>query len=130
MIRIEIKVTPQQAADLVRGIARAIVTTGDVPEEAKTPQVVLLSCPEIGWTATAYAYDVVSAEPRYLLALDISRRIGARQIGTTRLRLMHMCNQERGNKATVYCFRRIEDDKAGDEQVLPETVEREEPGES
>ena len=107
MIRIEIKVTPQQAADLVNGIARAVVTAHAVPEDAKEPQFVLLSCPEIGWTATAFAYDVVTAEPRYLLALDISKRVEARQIGTTRRRLMHMCNMHREELATVFCLRKV-----------------------
>lgn len=108
MITIKLNVTPQQAADLIRGIARAVVTTDSVPEEARTPQIVMLSCPEIGWTATAYAYDVVTAEPRYLLALDISKRVEARQIGTTRLRLMHMCNLHREERATVFCLRKVE----------------------
>ena len=110
MIRVELKVTPQQATDLVRGVARAVLTTGDLPEGAQEPQIVMLSCPEIGWTATAYAYDVVRAEPRYLLALDISRRVEARQLGTTRVRLMHMCNRHRGEKATIFCLRRIDDE--------------------
>lgn len=108
MIRVELKVTPQQAADLIRGVQRAILATCEVPEEAREPQTVLISCPEIGWTATAFAYDVVSAEPRYLLALDISKRVEAKQIGTTRLRLMHLCNDLRGERATVFCLRRLE----------------------
>lgn len=107
MIRVELNVTPQQARDLVAGIAKGIVTCGAVPDEAKEPQIVLLTCPEIGWTATAYAYDVAEAEPRQLLALDLAKRVSARQIGTTRLRLMHMSNQYRGQKATVYCLRRV-----------------------
>lgn len=119
MIRVELKVTPQQAADLIRGVQRAILTTCEVPEEAREPQIILISCPEIGWTATAYAYDVLSAEPRYLLALDIARRVDARQLGTTRLRLMHMCNQNlaRGERATVFCLRRLENDDASRDEL-------------
>ena len=117
MIRVRIDVTPQQAADLVKGIQRAVVSLDTFPEEERQPQIVLLSCPEIGWTATAYAYDIVSAEPRYLLALDIARRVDAKQLGTTRLRLMHMCNKARGERATVFCLRRLESDEESGDQL-------------
>lgn len=108
MIRVNLAVSPQQAADLIRGIQRGIFTIEDVPEEAREPQIVLISCPEIGWRAFAYAYDVITVEPRYLLALDLSRRVEARQIGTTTLRLFHLSNQMPEVHATVFCLRRIE----------------------
>ena len=127
MIWVTLNVTPRQAADLVSGAARAVVTMDDVTPEMMVPQVVRIACPEIGWAATAYAYDVVRTEPQYLMALDISKRVEAKRLGTTKLKLMHMFYEAKrsGNLATVFCLRRVEDDETGGEPLLSAAVEGE-----
>ena len=97
-----ITVTPKQAYDLQEGEARAVVTAHAIPDP---PPVVTLACPEIGWQARAYV-DVVEAEPRYVMAL--ARKIGARRLGGTKLKIFHMCRY--CERVAIFCIWRLEND--------------------